>query len=90
MKLLGETTTADSANQNLDAATAIYVTTKAAHIISIYDNTGTENNTNGTIVGSIELPSGWTGIIEKDADQFIRSNNNSAEYTKINSGGYAN
>lgn len=87
MKLLSATAAATTTNK-FESATAIYVTTTAAHIVTIIDSDGTANSNNGTIVGSVTLPSNWTGVVSKDAGQFIKGNNTSAWYTQVNSAGY--
>ena len=88
MKLLGATAAAATTNKALSAATAVYVYATAAHVISVVDNTGAEGASDGVVVGTLTVPSGWTGTIAKDADQFIKGNNTSAHYTKISSAGY--
>ena len=86
MKLLAATTQGVTTNTTVGSATAVYVSTKAATVISVIANDGTASGTDGTLVGSVDLPDGWTGVIHKDSDQFLRSNVNTPEYTKIADG----
>jgi hypothetical protein len=88
MKLLGVTAAAATTNSTVGAATAVYVYATAAHVISVVDNTGTAGQSDGVVVGTMTVPSGWTGTIAKGADEFIKGNNTSAHYTKISSAGY--
>lgn len=83
MKLLGSANAASTNNNILGKCGSVYVTTTAAHTVSIVANDGANNATDGTVVGTVVLPSGWTGIISKDPDQYIKGNNTSGSYTAI-------
>ena len=86
MKLLAATTQGLTTNTTVSDATAVFVTTKAVCVISVIDIDGTAAGTNGTLVGSVDLPADWTGIIHKQAAQYLRSSVNTPEYTKVDQG----
>ncbi len=88
MKLLAAAAAAATTNSTVGGAAAVYVVTSGAFTLSVVDSDGTAGGTDGTVLGTIEVPTGWTGIIHKYPNQFLKGGNNAAKFTKIDSGAY--
>lgn len=87
MKLLAARVAATTTNKTIGSATAVYVVTTGAFTLSLIDTDGTADGTNGTVVGTLTLPSGWSGTIHKDSGQFLKGGDTAAYFTKIASSG---
>ena len=88
MKILAANTASTTTNNTVGKATAIAVTTTAVTLITIVDSDGTAAGSDGTVVGSISLPAGQVHVIQKDADQYIKSSTTNAQYTPVARSGY--
>ena len=88
MKLLGASAGTVTTNNTVGKASAIFVKTTAATIITVVDSDGTAGGTNGTVVGSVNLTQGWTGIIHKQPDQFFKCDVTTGFWTKIDPGSH--
>jgi hypothetical protein len=86
MKLLSAAAAASTNNSTVSGATAVYVVTSGAFTLSVVDSDGTAGGTNGTVLGTVELPSGWSGVIHKNFDQYLKGGDTAAKFTKIDAG----